>query len=169
MVFPDLFSFCTNPEAKISEIWSRQGWNLTFRRNLNDWEVDRIAELLLKLGEFTGLTTEADGIRWKHDSDGKFSVRRLYRREVMTHSGGIHGPWKQIWEGNTPTKVKCFTWLVTTRACLTQEKLRKRGFQIVSRFSFVMRRKKLTATYSYTVGLPSRCGAWSTAFLKSPR
>ena len=98
-VFPDLFSFCTNPEAKISEIWSRQGWNLTFRRNLNDWEVDRIAELLLKLGEFTGLTTEADSIRWKHDSDGKFSVRRLYRREVMTHFGGVHGPWKQIWEG----------------------------------------------------------------------
>ena len=68
--------------------------------------MDRIAELLLKLGEFTGLITEADGIRWKHDSDGKFSVRRLYKREVMTHSGGIHGPWEQIWKGNTPTKVK---------------------------------------------------------------
>ena len=27
-VFADLFSFCTNPEAKIAEIWSPQGWNL---------------------------------------------------------------------------------------------------------------------------------------------
>ncbi|WMV56044.1 hypothetical protein MTR67_049429 [Solanum verrucosum] len=92
-VFPDLFSFCTNPEAKIAEIWSPQGWNLTFRRNLNDWEVDRIVELLLKLGEFTGLATEADSIRWKHDSDGKLSVHRLYKREVMTHSGEflVHG------------------------------------------------------------------------------
>ena len=78
---PDHFSFCTNPEAKISEIWSPQGWNLTFRRNLNDWEVDRIVELLLKLGEFTGLTTEANGIRWKHDSDGKLSMSRLYQRD----------------------------------------------------------------------------------------
>ncbi|WMV13369.1 hypothetical protein MTR67_006754 [Solanum verrucosum] len=144
-VFPDLFSFCTNPEAKIAEIWSPQGWNLTFRRNLNDWEVDRIAELLLKLGEFTGPTTEADGIRWKHNSDGKLSVSRLYKREIMAHSGGILGPWKQIWKGNIPTKVKCFTWLVIRRACLTQEKLKKRGFQIVS-----------------------RCGAWFTASLKSP-
>jgi len=135
-VFPDLFSFCTNPEAKIAEIWSPQGWNLTFRRNLNDWEVDRIAELLLKLGEFTGPTTEADGIRWKHNSDGKLSVRRLYKREIMAHSGGILGPWKQIWKGNIPTKVKCFTWLVIRRACLTQEKLKKRGFQIVSRCFF---------------------------------
>ncbi|WMV10144.1 hypothetical protein MTR67_003529 [Solanum verrucosum] len=39
----------------------------------------------------------------------------------MTQSGGILGPWKQIWKGNTPTKAKCFTW------------------------------KKLTTTYSYTV------------------
>ena len=130
-VIPDLVSFCT-----IAEIWSPQGWNLTFRRNLNDWEVDRIAELLLKLGEFTGLTTEADGIRWKHDSDGKFSVRRLYKREVMTHSGGIHGPWEQIWKGNTPTKAECFTRFVSRRACFTQENLKKRGFQIVSRCFF---------------------------------
>ncbi|WMV53379.1 hypothetical protein MTR67_046764 [Solanum verrucosum] len=98
------------------EVWGK-GWNLTFRRNLNDWEVDRIAELLLKLGEFTGLTTKADGIRWKHDSDGKLSVRRLYKREVMTHSGGILGPWKQIWKGNTPTKEKCFTWLASGVLC----------------------------------------------------
>ncbi|WMV57851.1 hypothetical protein MTR67_051236, partial [Solanum verrucosum] len=78
-------------------------------RNLNDWEVDRIVELLLRLGEFNGLTTEADGIRWKHDSDGKLSVCCI--REIMTHSGGILGPWKQLWKGNTPTKVKCFTWV----------------------------------------------------------
>ncbi|WMV47512.1 hypothetical protein MTR67_040897 [Solanum verrucosum] len=51
----------------------------------------------------------------------------------MTHSEGILGPWKQMWKCNTPTKVKCFTWLVSKRACLTQEKLKRRGFQIVSR------------------------------------
>ncbi|KAG5583887.1 hypothetical protein H5410_044321 [Solanum commersonii] len=81
--------------------------NLTFKRNPNDWEVDRIVQLLLRLGEFTGLTIKTDGIRWKHDPNGMFS----------------------------------------RRVCLTQEKHKKRGFHIVSKCFFVMRRRKLTAAY----------------------
>ena len=36
--FPDLFSlsFCDNPEASIAETWTNQGWNIIFRRLLND-------------------------------------------------------------------------------------------------------------------------------------
>ena len=77
LVFPDHFLFCTNPDAKIAEIWSPQGDGTSpSGENLNDLEVDRIAELLLKLGEFTCLTTEAFRIKWKHNSDGKLSVSR---------------------------------------------------------------------------------------------
>lgn len=43
--FPNLFS-CDNPGATNAETLSPQGWNLTFRRLLNDWEVDRVAVLL---------------------------------------------------------------------------------------------------------------------------
>ncbi|WMV25707.1 hypothetical protein MTR67_019092 [Solanum verrucosum] len=35
-VFPDLYSICNNPEAKISDCWTAQGWDLSFRRFLND-------------------------------------------------------------------------------------------------------------------------------------
>ena len=38
-----------------------------------------------------------------------------------------------IWKSVAPTKVKCFTWLVTRRARLTHDKLQKRGKIIVSR------------------------------------
>ncbi|WMV44197.1 hypothetical protein MTR67_037582, partial [Solanum verrucosum] len=41
--------------------------------------------------------------------------------------------WKSIWRGLIPTKVKCFTWLVIKRACLTQEVLQKKGMQLVPR------------------------------------
>lgn len=34
--FPDLFILSTNADAKINEMWSPQGWNLSFRRLLND-------------------------------------------------------------------------------------------------------------------------------------
>jgi len=36
-LFPGLFSICLNPDSKIQEVWSPQGWNLLFRRFLNDW------------------------------------------------------------------------------------------------------------------------------------
>ena len=35
-LFPGLFSICLNPDSKIQEVWSPQGWNLLFRRFLND-------------------------------------------------------------------------------------------------------------------------------------
>lgn len=60
----------------------------------------------------------------------------MYRRNLISQSGIIPGPWKQIWKSNIPTKIKDFTWKVCKRACLTQEKLKKRGFEIISRCFF---------------------------------
>ena len=45
-LFPDLFFLCTNPEETVAEVWSIHGWNIVFRRHLNDWEIGRVAELL---------------------------------------------------------------------------------------------------------------------------
>ncbi|WMV52569.1 hypothetical protein MTR67_045954 [Solanum verrucosum] len=45
-LFPDRFSLCTNPEETVAEVWSTHGWNIVFRRPLNDWETGRVAELL---------------------------------------------------------------------------------------------------------------------------
>lgn len=103
-----------------------------FRRLLNDWEVGRVAELLQVLDGCKDISEEKDSIRWKHARDGKFSVRRLYMKEVKELPGVMLGPWKMIWKNRTPTKIKCFTWLVARRACLRQENLEKRGFQIAS-------------------------------------
>ncbi|KAH0751395.1 hypothetical protein KY285_004543 [Solanum tuberosum] len=66
--FADLYSLCDNPEASIAEMWFQQGWNITLRRLLNDWEVDRVANLLQRLEDFPGLNTNPDAIRWKRES-----------------------------------------------------------------------------------------------------
>ena len=52
VLFHDLFSLCTNPEETVFEVWSIQGWNIVFRRHLNDWEIGRVAELLHVLSGF---------------------------------------------------------------------------------------------------------------------
>ena len=36
VLFLDLFSSCTNPEETVAEVWSIHGWNIVFRRHLND-------------------------------------------------------------------------------------------------------------------------------------
>lgn len=38
-LFPKLFSISLNTGCRIQEMWFPQGWNLTFRRLLNDWEI----------------------------------------------------------------------------------------------------------------------------------
>ncbi|XP_015161001.1 uncharacterized protein [Solanum tuberosum] len=103
------------------------------RRHLNDWEVGRFVELLQMIDGFKGTTIEDDTFRWKHDKDGKFSVGRIYRKEVSWMPENKIGPWKHVWKSMTPTNVKCFAWLVIRKACLTHEILQKKGLPIVSR------------------------------------
>ena len=67
-LFPDLFILCTLRQM-ISHCWTVQGWNLYFRRLLNDWEIDRVAKLLEELGDFAGTNTDNDVVRWSHSKD----------------------------------------------------------------------------------------------------
>ncbi|KAG5590747.1 hypothetical protein H5410_041261 [Solanum commersonii] len=44
-LLPDLYSICNNTEARVYECWTTQGWDLSFRRLLNVWEVYSVASL----------------------------------------------------------------------------------------------------------------------------
>lgn len=56
-----------------NEIWSPQGWNLSFRRHLNDWSM-RVVGILQDLNSFKGTNMKADLVRWKHNSYGSFQL-----------------------------------------------------------------------------------------------
>ncbi|KAG5595579.1 hypothetical protein H5410_036811 [Solanum commersonii] len=43
-----------------------RGWDLNFRRHLNYWEVERVADLLKEEGTSGGTTMEPDRLRWRH-------------------------------------------------------------------------------------------------------
>ena len=79
-VFPNLFLIPVNPEVTIQECWSTQGWDISFRRRLNDWEIERVAMLLGKIGQVSISSTEVDIPLWKHNGDGIFSVKSAYTR-----------------------------------------------------------------------------------------
>ncbi|WMV27001.1 hypothetical protein MTR67_020386 [Solanum verrucosum] len=115
-------------EATIREMRDNQGWDLRFRRHLNDWEVNRIVELLNILEQCKDLNTNEDNLFWNPDKQGKFSVGLAYRSSQRpgTHIGGW--PWKMIWKVKIPFKIACFTWLLANQAALTQHNLMKRDF-----------------------------------------
>ena len=68
--YPDIYVLSSSPDAIINEVWSKQGWNVRFKRLLNDWEIGRVAEMLQMLDDFKGTSLEVDVMIWKHNHDG---------------------------------------------------------------------------------------------------
>ncbi|KAG5624659.1 hypothetical protein H5410_009877 [Solanum commersonii] len=67
----------------VAQVWSPQGWDLIFRRALNDWEVDRVAGLLHTLNAFPGVTESPDTPIWKMHKKGIFFCEVL--KACLTH------------------------------------------------------------------------------------
>ncbi|KAL3378631.1 hypothetical protein AABB24_004516 [Solanum stoloniferum] len=76
---------------------------------------------------------EPDRLRWRHSSEGSFTVNKLYKRENNIMQEEELKIWRNVWKNIAPTKVKCFTWLVVRKACLTHEVLQKKGRVVVTR------------------------------------
>lgn len=47
--YPSLYKLANEPESTIAQNRSRNTWDLQFRRNMNDWELDSIFEMLGRL------------------------------------------------------------------------------------------------------------------------
>ncbi|KAG5617981.1 hypothetical protein H5410_017805 [Solanum commersonii] len=55
-LFPHIFRLNQQQRAIVAKIWASQGWNLSFRRYLNDWEIHRLVEFYKVVGQFIGTT-----------------------------------------------------------------------------------------------------------------
>lgn len=62
-LFPDIYLLNQQQQATIQEVWNNNGWNLTFRRMMNDWEIDRLAEFYGTIQHFGGLKVGEDILR----------------------------------------------------------------------------------------------------------
>ncbi|WMV21281.1 hypothetical protein MTR67_014666 [Solanum verrucosum] len=78
------------------EIWSSQGWNLSFRRYLNDWEIHRLVEFYKVVGQFKGTTDAHDSLGWQDHIQDNFSVKRAYKKFNPCNSQRNGWPWKLI-------------------------------------------------------------------------
>uniref|UniRef100_A0A2N9FT22 Reverse transcriptase domain-containing protein n=1 Tax=Fagus sylvatica TaxID=28930 RepID=A0A2N9FT22_FAGSY len=103
-VFPTLFSCAIHKDALLSEVMVRQYgrviWNVTFGRNFNDWEMDRVATFLNMLEAKSPIREVVDGSWWHLRRNGRFDIRSWY--------GAIYAatptvfPWRSIWHTKAP-------------------------------------------------------------------
>ena len=67
-------------KGAVEEMWSNQGWNLSFRRPLNDWEIQRLVDFYKVLGQFKGITDAHD--IW----DGGITIKTISVSDELTRS-----------------------------------------------------------------------------------
>ena len=104
--FPQLFTLAGHRNAKVSEVWysslGQGGWNLSFARDFNDWELDQIGDMLNLLRDFR-TSPEEDSVRWKGEGIGVFGVKGAYK--MLIGSSACAFPNRRIWMDKVPTKV----------------------------------------------------------------
>lgn len=47
----------------------------------------RVARMLQDIGSFKGINVSPDTIIWKHGKDVKFTVNKLYRKNILMNPG----------------------------------------------------------------------------------
>jgi len=132
-LFPDVYNLVTFQQGFIADLWTLQGWNFNFRRHLNDWEVQRVADFLNTVEPFNGLQTGKDVLWWTGNNRGVYKANIAYKLMDQTNQQIKNWPWKQIWKSRIPYKVSCFVWLLAKEAALTQDNVMKRGITLCSR------------------------------------
>ena len=132
--FPNLFSMAAHRNVTVEECWDQNtgqgGWNLGLLRDLNDWEVGLVGNLLAVLRDYS-VNVEDDSVCWKKGEDGLFKVKYVYN--VLANSQGPVFPHSNVWVGKIPTKIAFFAWEAIWGKVLTLDRLQRRGWHLPNR------------------------------------
>ncbi|WMV40396.1 hypothetical protein MTR67_033781 [Solanum verrucosum] len=107
----EIYNLNQQKEATVAEVKDNKGWNLSFRRRLNDWEIDKLEDFYKSLEQASNLDAKEDSLQWLRANNRKFTIKSAYRHFDRPAEMLLPWPWKMIWKINVPHKVACFTWL----------------------------------------------------------
>ena len=122
--FPDLFDICNETTGSVA-LFANRGWNLSFRRWLDERQQESVRKLRDMLAP-CALSSERDYPKWLGERDGKFSVKSQY---ASLWAADTEDKNKNLWKAKIPLKIKVFMWLVKSNAILTKDNLSKKGWQ----------------------------------------
>ncbi|RVW55211.1 hypothetical protein CK203_067141 [Vitis vinifera] len=87
-------------------------WNLNFRRNLSDSEIEDLEGLMRSLDDLYLSPSVPDARLWSLSSSGLFSIKSFFLALSQSSGSPQNFPSKFMWNSQVPFKVKSFVWLV---------------------------------------------------------
>ncbi|GKV41862.1 hypothetical protein SLEP1_g49342 [Rubroshorea leprosula] len=103
-------------------------WNLNWRRNLYEWEVEEAEELQKRIESVRVTDGDPDRWEWIHDKGGQYSTKSAYallsRERVDLKEEKTY---KRIWNPILPSKISAFNWQLVLDKIPTKANLVRRG------------------------------------------
>ncbi|KAE8716021.1 RING finger protein [Hibiscus syriacus] len=130
LLFPRIFVLSSNKLGHVADFGSFElsgwVWNVTTRRNLCDWEVMQLVELLDRLKDIKLIETMDDCMLWDGSDDGLFSVKACRQALSSFHDDSFQ--WnKCVWLGFVPPRVETFLWQLSHQKVAVRAELLRTG------------------------------------------
>ncbi|XP_020211099.1 uncharacterized protein LOC109795944 [Cajanus cajan] len=134
-VFPRLFTISEQQNHFIQDMgsWTDSSWvwQLQWRRERFEWEIQLEQQLMQQLLECSPRAEQVDSWWWLGEPSGTYTVRSAYSAitsEVVV--GSNNGAPNIIWSIPAPPKVKIFAWRMMSRGLPTVDNLASRSITI---------------------------------------
>ncbi|RVX23889.1 hypothetical protein CK203_000399 [Vitis vinifera] len=127
--FPSLFALASSKEAWVEDLWVHSskggGWNPSFSRPLNDWEIETVECFLSRIQDKVVVEEREDEVFWAVTKSGSFSIKSLLStlEEVRVNPF----PTGIVWNVWVLPKVSFFAWEATWGKVLTLDQLQRKG------------------------------------------
>ncbi|KAE8701523.1 leghemoglobin C2-like [Hibiscus syriacus] len=130
ILFPRIFALSTNKGGNVAAFGSFDlngwEWNIKTRRNLCDWEVLQLVELLNSLKDIKLIESLEDCLLWDGLGDGLFSVKECRKSLESVYEDTFQ--WRNcVWLGLVPPRVETFLWQLSHQKVAVRMELMKRG------------------------------------------
>ncbi|RVW54428.1 Transposon TX1 uncharacterized 149 kDa protein [Vitis vinifera] len=127
--YPSLFRVVLDKNIPISSVLGPTrpfSWNLNFRRNLSDSEIEDLEGLMRSLDGVHLSPSVPDATLWPLSSSGLFSVKSFFLALSQFFGSPQVFPSKFVWNSQIPFKVQSFIWLVAHKKVNTNDMLQVR-------------------------------------------
>ena len=127
--YPRLFRVVTDKNIPISSILSSTrpfSWNFNFRRNLSDFEIEDLEDLMRSLDCLHLSSLVSNARSWSLSFLGLFIVKSFFLALSQCSGSPPVFHTKFIWNSQVPFTVKAFVWLVAHKKVNTNDLLQLR-------------------------------------------
>ncbi|RVX11360.1 hypothetical protein CK203_019699 [Vitis vinifera] len=127
--YPSLFRVVLDKNIPISSVLDPTrpfSWNLNFRRNLSNSEIEDLEGLMRSLDGVHLSPSVPDARLWPLSSSGLFSVKSFFLALSQFFGSPQVFPSKFVWNSQIPFKVQSFIWLVAHKKVNTNDMLQVR-------------------------------------------